>query len=59
MGIVLSFPTLRPPDEDIVESSRMAGRDVFEEVVDVDDLQSLRDRFKECPVELVRSQSAP
>lgn len=42
-----SVPTLRPPDAVIMESTEISGRDVFEEVVDVDELRATGDPFKE------------
>ena len=51
-------PTLRPPDQVIIESTEISGRDVFEEIVDVDALANIRDAFKERLVELVKSYGA-
>ncbi len=55
--IYISSPasTVRPPDEVIVESTEISGRDVFEEIVDVDAILSMRDPFKDRLVELVKS----
>ena len=57
-SIASSVPTLRPPDEVIIESTLMTGRDVFEEVVDVDGIRNLHDPFKERLVELIESHGA-
>jgi hypothetical protein len=57
-SIASSVPTLRPTDEVIIESTLMTGRDVFEEVVDVDGIRNLHDPFKERLVELIESHGA-
>jgi hypothetical protein len=56
--IASSVPTVRPPDEVIMESTAMTGRDVFEEVVDVAGIQNLRDPFKDRLIELIESHGA-
>lgn len=56
--VACSVPTIRPPDEVILESTEVSGRDVFEEIVDVDAIQNLRDPFKESLVELIKSHGA-
>lgn len=56
--VASSVPTLRPPDEVIVESTEVSGRDAFEEVVDVEGILSLRDSFKERLVDVLRSMGA-
>jgi len=53
--IASSVPTLRPPDEVIIESTTMTGRDVFEEVVDVPGIQNMPDPFKDRLIELIKS----
>ncbi|MGO9272633.1 MAG: hypothetical protein ACLQOO_20765 [Terriglobia bacterium] len=53
--IASSVPTVRPPDEVIMESTAMTGRDVFEEVVDVAGIQNMRDPFKDRLIELIES----
>jgi hypothetical protein len=40
-------PTLRPPDETIIESTEVSGSNAFEEVVDVEAIQALRDPMRE------------
>ena len=42
-------PTVRPPDEVIIESTELSGRDVFEEVVDVGAILAMRDPLKTAP----------
>ncbi|MBV9928151.1 MAG: hypothetical protein JOZ96_24240 [Acidobacteria bacterium] len=50
-----SVSTTRPPDEVIIESTEVAGRDSFEEVVNLDDIATLRDPLKEQLLELVKT----
>jgi hypothetical protein len=50
-----SVPTVLPPDDVIVESTEISGRDVFEEVVKPEDIPKLRDASKEKLIELVKS----
>lgn len=57
-SVASSVPTVRPPDEVVVESTLMTGRDVFEEVVDVDGIRNLRDPFKDRLVDLIESHGA-
>jgi hypothetical protein len=47
-------PTVRPPDEVLIESTEISGRNVFEEVVDVSRLSSLPDPLKEQLIEIAR-----
>jgi len=49
-----SISTTRPPDAVIIHSTEVAGRDVFEEVVNVEDILELRDPLKEQLLELVK-----
>jgi len=42
-----SVATVRPPDDVIIESTEVSGMNVFEEVVDIDDIARLRDPLKE------------
>lgn len=42
-----AVPTVRPPDETIIESTEISGSDAFEEVVDVAAIQALRDPLRE------------
>jgi hypothetical protein len=46
--------TVRPPDEVIIESTEISGTDVFEEVVNLDDIVQLRDPLQQRLLELVR-----
>jgi hypothetical protein len=48
--------TLRPPDEVLIESTELSGRNVFEEVVDVDALLAMRDPGKDRLLDLIKSQ---
>jgi hypothetical protein len=50
--------TLRPPDDVIIESTEVSGTDAFEEVVNIDDLNRIREPLKEHLVNLVRTQGA-
>jgi hypothetical protein len=45
--ISAAVPTLRPPDETIIESTEVSGSDAFEEVVDVAAVRELKDPLKE------------
>jgi len=54
--IASSVPTVRPPDEVIMESTALTGRDVFEEVIDVAGIENMRDPFKDRLLELMKSQ---
>ncbi len=56
--VACSVPTIRPPDDVILESTEVSGRDVFEEIINVDAIQNLRDPFKERLIELVTSYGA-
>jgi hypothetical protein len=51
-----SVPTVRPPDKVIIESTELSGRDVFEEVVDVDAILAMRDPLKDRLLDLIKSQ---
>lgn len=50
-----SISTLRPPDNVIIESTEIAGRDAFEEVINLEDIKKLRNPFKDRLTELVNS----
>ena len=45
--IVSSISTVRPPDQVLIESTEVSGMDVFEELVQVEDIAKLRDPLKE------------
>ena len=50
--LTAAVPTVRPPDDVIMESTEISGMDAFEEVVDPDELLRLRDPLREHLVEL-------
>jgi hypothetical protein len=50
--------TLRPPDDVLIENTEVSGRDVFEEVINLDEVPGLRDPLRDKVIELVRSQGA-
>jgi hypothetical protein len=45
--ISAAIPTIRPPDERIIESTELSGSDAFEEVVDVAAIQNLADPLRQ------------
>lgn len=47
--------TSRPPDDVIIESTEISGMNVFEEVVNTQDVAALRDPLKERLVELMKT----
>ena len=53
--ITSSISTLRPPDEVIIESTEIAGRDSFEEVVRMEDIGRMRSPLQDRLVEIVKS----
>jgi len=50
--------TVRPPDEVILESTEISGRDAFEEVVDVEAMLNMTDPLKDRLVQLVKNREA-
>jgi hypothetical protein len=52
--IGIGISTTRPSDEVVVESAELTGMDAFEEVVDVDDIERLKDPVKERLMALAR-----
>lgn len=54
MFLTSIVPTVRPPDEVIIQNTEISGRDAFEEVVDLEQLAVLRDPFMERLEELVK-----
>jgi hypothetical protein len=50
-----SVSTIRPPDHVIIESTEIAGRDAFEEIVNLDDVVKMRDPLKEQLIELIKT----
>jgi hypothetical protein len=57
MTVASAISTFRPPDSIIVESTELAGRDVFDEAIDLDSIRNLQDDFKLRLIEMVRSKS--
>ena len=53
--ITSSVSTVRPPDEVIIESTEISGLNVFEEVVNVDGIQEMKDPFRERLLEVIRT----
>ncbi|HMF57218.1 MAG TPA: hypothetical protein VK619_12825 [Pyrinomonadaceae bacterium] len=53
--ISAAISTTRPPDEVIIESTEVSGMNVFEEVVETEDVARLRDPLKERLVELMKT----
>ena len=51
-----AISTTRPSDEVILESAELTGMDAFEEVVNVEDLERLRDPFKDRLMDIIRQQ---
>jgi hypothetical protein len=45
--IVSSISTVRPPDQVLIESTEVSGMDVFEELVQLEDISKLRDPLKD------------
>lgn len=52
-----AVPTLRPPDETIIESAEVSGMPAFEEVVDLDAIRKLRDPLRDRLMELVERET--
>jgi hypothetical protein len=55
--IGVAIRTTRPDDTVILQSAALTGVDAFEELVNVDDLQQLRDPLKERLLEIARQQA--
>jgi hypothetical protein len=55
--IGVAIRTTRPADSVILQSAELTGMDAFEEVVNVDDLQQLRDPLKERLMDVARQQA--
>jgi len=51
--ITAAISTTRPPDDVLIESTEVSGMNVFEEVVNTEDVERLRDPLKERLVELM------
>ena len=52
-----SVSTARPPDDLILESTELSGMAAFEEIINLDDIQKIREPFKEQLLDLVKSHS--
>jgi hypothetical protein len=48
-----SLTTHLPPDDVIIESTEISGRNVFEEIINLADIDAMRDPLKERLTELV------
>jgi hypothetical protein len=46
--------TVRPPDDVIIESTEISGMNVFEEIVNLEDIRKLKDPFQEPLMELLK-----
>jgi hypothetical protein len=53
--VASSISTIRPPDQVLVESSEVSGMDVFEEVVNLEDIAKLREPLKEQLLSLTKN----
>ena len=53
-----SVSTFRPPDEVLIESTEVSGMDAFEEIVNLEDIASLRDPLKERLLKLIKEDEA-
>lgn len=49
--------TVRPPDEVIIESTEISGLDAFEEVVNVEAIEEMKDPFRERLLEVIRTNT--
>lgn len=56
--IECAVPTVRPPDEIIIQSTEISGTPAFEEVVDVDGIVMLHDPLKERLLELIQQNGS-
>jgi hypothetical protein len=56
--ISTAVPTVRPPDETIIESTEISGSDAFEEVIDVAAVRELKDPMRERLVATLESADA-
>jgi hypothetical protein len=50
-----SISTFRPHDDVIIESTEISGKDLFEEIVNIEDIARMRDPLRERLVELTNS----
>jgi hypothetical protein len=51
-------PTLRPPDDVIIESTELSGMSAFEELVNIEAVVGLRDPLRERLIDLIRGHGA-
>jgi hypothetical protein len=56
--IASSVPTIRPPDDVVLESVEISGQNAFEEVVDVEGIVNIQDPFKEQLMNLIKTHGA-
>jgi hypothetical protein len=56
--LTAAVTTLRPPDAVIIENTEVSGMDVFEEVIQTDDVIALRDPLQVRLLELAKEQGA-
>jgi hypothetical protein len=54
--VASSVPTVRPPDSVLIESTELSGRNVFEEIVDVNAILAMRDEGKERLLDLIKRE---
>jgi hypothetical protein len=50
-----AISTVRPPDDVIIESTEISGMDVFEEIVNLDDIRKLQDPLQARLLDLLKS----
>jgi hypothetical protein len=55
--VSIDIATRRPSDDVVIESAELTGMDAFEEVVDVDEIEHLRDPMKERLLEIARKHT--
>jgi len=55
ISITSLVPTVRPPDDVIIQATEIAGRDTFEELIDVEGVLAMRDPLKDRLTELVKT----
>jgi hypothetical protein len=53
-----SVRTVRPPDDVLIESTEISGLDAFEEVVNAEDIETMKDPFRERLLEVIK-ENAP
>ena len=55
--ITSAISTSLPPDALVIESTELSGKDAFEELINIDDIQKLRDPLKDQLLEFAANQS--